>query len=130
MPDGNCAQMPENECKHLLGSYQGNGTDCVDVQCTALDGGCGDETAGSTGDDPLGACCTDSSCVASTSDECTEGGGLWAGADSTCDEEDICKLGTSAPVESGGVSCASSGQPPVFMFGFLILFGLFRRRFK
>ncbi len=130
MPDGNCAQMPEDECKHLLGSYQGHGTDCVDVQCTALDGGCGDENAGSSGDDSLGACCTDSACVETTSDECTEGGGLWAGANSTCDEEDICKLGTSTPVEPGGVSCSSSGQPPFFIFGFLILFGLFRRRSK
>ena len=71
MPDGTCIDgMPPFVCDDMGGRYQGNGTDCANVQC---DGG------------EVGACCVQGTCVDGTTPlECTRMGGTYAGDGSEC----------------------------------------------
>ncbi len=128
--DGQCLEIDEDKCKHILGTYQGDGTECDDVTCTPYDAGpCGDPDPVVV-DEPRGACCKGENCEELTAVECAESNGLWGGANSTCDEEDICGRVTTSSSDdsSGGLSCQSSGTGALPLWGMIFLLGAFRRR--
>lgn len=62
--DGSCVEETAAQCSDDGGTYQGDGTLCVDFDCTH------------------GACCTDDVCAITTFGDC---GGVYHGAGSTCD---------------------------------------------
>ena len=128
--DGQCLEIDEDKCKHILGSYQGDGTDCDDVACTPYDAGpCGDPDPVIV-DDPRGACCKGDSCEELTASECAESNGLWGGANTSCDDEDICRrvVGSGTIEPSGGGGCQSTGSAALPLWSMVFLLGLVRRR--
>ena len=121
-----------DECKEILGNYQGNGTTCDDVTCEPVDAGpCGDDETG-TGvviDEPVGACCKSDVCSEKTAAECAAESGLWGGAGTSCDDADICRrVVGSGTNTSGGGGCQSSGASAAPLWAFVALLGLVRRR--
>ncbi|MCA9286469.1 MAG: hypothetical protein KDA22_14685 [Phycisphaerales bacterium] len=73
LPDGTCAdELSPEECSALSGTYQGNGSVCANVDCP----------------EPLGACCFPTGfCLTLTEASCVLTGATWAGAGTTCDDQ-------------------------------------------
>ena len=72
LPDGSCEIITQSECTAAGGVYQGDLTDCDDVDCP----------------EPTGACCFEGGgCVDNlTEAQCTGAQGFWQGPGSDCDE--------------------------------------------
>ncbi len=67
--DGSCIESNSATCNAMLGTYQGNGTDCTPNPCPQ----------------PAGACCAPSgTCTSVTEASCIGGGGTWQGAFTSC----------------------------------------------
>ncbi|MBN8645506.1 MAG: multicopper oxidase domain-containing protein [Planctomycetes bacterium] len=67
--DGTCLVTTSATCSSMIGSYQGNGTDCSPNPCPQ----------------PTGACCfTNGTCTSVTDASCTGSGGTWNGAFTSC----------------------------------------------
>ncbi|MCH2136154.1 MAG: hypothetical protein MK101_06175 [Phycisphaerales bacterium] len=72
---GQCIVGPESACDTVGGTYNGNGSDCSDVDC--------DEP------DETGACCVGTTCIDNlTSTVCYSGGGDYQGDGSNCSSTD------------------------------------------
>ncbi|MDP7070862.1 MAG: M12 family metallo-peptidase [Phycisphaerales bacterium] len=103
----NCQILALSECQNLGGEYQGDGTDCSQVECTSGTGACclssgscatvaesqcanvGGEYQGDNVPcndelclpDPVGACCYGESCNVTEEADCS---GSWLGAETDC----------------------------------------------
>jgi len=70
---GDCLQLFEFQCAAIGGSFQGHGTSCDPNPCPQ----------------PQGACCVDIFCIPGQLEaSCTSAGGEWAGAWTTCADND------------------------------------------
>jgi len=68
-PDGTCEEMFQDDCTAIGGEYQGDGVDCVDVNCPI----------------PTGACCFDTGfCLVLPEADCLGAGGTYAGHGTDC----------------------------------------------
>lgn len=67
LPNGSCVQRSLECCKQAGGCFQGDGSDCIDAECT-------------------GACCfIDGTCAQLSADQCGAAGGEFRGFDTSCD---------------------------------------------
>lgn len=83
LPNGTCEEMFQNDCEAVGGTYQGDGTDCADVNCPI----------------PTGACCfSNGFCLEMTEANCTGAGGSYGGHGTTCFDGD--ENGTADVCES------------------------------
>ena len=73
LSDGSCTETTPDDCSSQGGTFQGDGSDCGDVNCPQ----------------PVGACCFEDSCSNLSEAQCTQAGGeLWGGPDTECDSFD------------------------------------------
>jgi hypothetical protein len=75
-PDGSCDVQFALDCQAGGGVYQGDGTNCAQVNCGPPD--------------PTGACCFGDSCVIITAAECNAQSGVYFGDNTTCDDANNC----------------------------------------
>ncbi len=68
--DGGCTVGTAGDCADAGGTYQGDGTNCDDTDCSQP---------------PTGACCVDETCTVETADDCTNAGGAYQGDGTGCD---------------------------------------------
>ena len=97
LPTGECAGIlsPE-ECAALGGVFQGDGTDCLSVECP----------------EPVGAACFGNGfCLVLTEAEAIAAGAEWRGIGSTC--EDLDGDGTADACESAGSPADLNGDGAV-----------------
>lgn len=68
-PDGTCIKVSQASCTNEGGVYQGNNSQCANVNCPQP---------------PTGACCRDSGCAVVSQAICTSTGGVYHGNNSPC----------------------------------------------
>ncbi|MHC4947146.1 MAG: hypothetical protein ACYTG1_02635 [Planctomycetota bacterium] len=100
LTDGSCTQgVSPAQCAVLGGTYQGDFTDCGGVTCPV----------------PTGACCVDTTCFPDlTENDCSVGGGAWAGAGTVCPDaclppQGACCFGTSDCSVLEPANCSLAG---------------------
>ncbi|MCH2139222.1 MAG: hypothetical protein MK074_09270 [Phycisphaerales bacterium] len=71
---GQCIVGPQSACDQVGGYYNGDGSNCAEVDC--------DDTV------ETGACCVSTSCAEVTEALCDSAGGTWYGANSSCGNVD------------------------------------------
>ncbi|QOJ00430.1 MAG: hypothetical protein HRU70_07985 [Phycisphaeraceae bacterium] len=78
LPGGGCDQMTVGDCQSIGGTFQGDGSSCVNANCP----------------EPSGACCfSNGFCSVVTQSVCAGAGGRFAGANTNCGTGNTCPTG-------------------------------------